>query len=61
MIVQAGFGEHPNPAQTYENQMNGAGFKDIKVKRFKWPSSPWPRNEYLKRLGTFSSIVHYPL
>ncbi|KAF8866307.1 S-adenosyl-L-methionine-dependent methyltransferase [Acephala macrosclerotiorum] len=51
MLEQAGFGLHPNPAKMYENQMTRAGFKDIKVKRFKWPSSPWPRDEYLKKLG----------
>nr|XP_036578046.1 methyltransferase domain-containing protein [Colletotrichum truncatum]KAF6785176.1 methyltransferase domain-containing protein [Colletotrichum truncatum] len=38
----------------FEAVMAEIGFEDIHVRRFKWPTNPWPKDKRLKELGMWN-------
>lgn len=45
------FGHPFQDNSTLKDLMTEAGFVDIKVQLFKWPTNPWPRDAKHKELG----------
>jgi SAM-dependent methyltransferase len=43
----------PDMAVQYKSLLEGAGFEDITEKTFKIPSSPWPKDLTMKKIGAF--------
>jgi hypothetical protein len=44
-------------APTYwKRQMEEAGFVDVQENRFKIPTSPWPKDKRLKKIGAFEHV-----
>lgn len=41
-------------AATFKQLVEDAGFVDVVEKREKWPFNPWPKDEKLKDLGSWS-------
>jgi hypothetical protein len=41
----------------YRQWMDAAGFVDIKEVKHYWPTNPWPKGEYYKRLGRLTNDV----
>lgn len=37
--------------KNYPQYFQAAGFEDIVVRTFYWPTNDWPKGEYLKRVG----------
>lgn len=48
------FGRPFQPIDELKPMMEAAGFVDIVVARFVWPSNPWPRDRKLKELGAWN-------
>jgi hypothetical protein len=40
-------------AEEYKTHLEAAGFVDVVERRFKVPSSPWPKDQRLKLIGAF--------
>ncbi|KAK1990410.1 S-adenosyl-L-methionine-dependent methyltransferase [Colletotrichum falcatum] len=34
--------------------MVDAGFEDVVIRKFKWPSNPWPKDPYYRRIGEWN-------
>jgi SAM-dependent methyltransferase len=43
----------PDTAVQYKSLLEGAGFEDVTEKTFKLPSSPWPKDLTMKKVGAF--------
>lgn len=39
---------------TYKGMFEAAGFVDVVIKRFKWPSNMWPRDKKFKEMGRWN-------
>ncbi|KAK2055732.1 S-adenosyl-L-methionine-dependent methyltransferase [Colletotrichum caudatum] len=48
------FGRRFVPLPELEPLMAEAGFEDVVVKKFKWPSNPWPKDPHLRRIGEWN-------
>lgn len=48
------FGRPFQPIEELKPMMEAAGFEDVVVERFVWPSNPWPRDRKLKELGAWN-------
>ena len=56
MTVKAAnaLGRPIDKAHTYEAMFQKAGFEDVQLKRFKWPSNEWPRDKKFKKMGLWN-------
>jgi hypothetical protein len=54
--IEAGIrsGRRMDLTQHYPSMFAAAGFVDITVRRFKWPSNEWPRNKKYKEMGRWN-------
>ena len=52
------FGAPADSCTRYKDQLEEAGFVDIVVKVYKWPTNSWPRHPRFKELGKPSPIHH---
>ncbi|CAI0643115.1 unnamed protein product [Colletotrichum noveboracense] len=48
------FGREFVPVPLMERMMTEAGFEDVVLQRFKWPSNPWPKDPYYKKIGEWN-------
>ncbi|KAF3798890.1 putative methyltransferase tdiE [Colletotrichum gloeosporioides] len=39
----------------FESMLTEIGFEDVNVKRFKWPTNPWPQDKKYKKLGEWNN------
>lgn len=39
----------------FESMLTEIGFEDVNVKRFKWPTNPWPLDKKHKNLGEWNN------
>jgi hypothetical protein len=49
-------GANPEAPLTYRSRLEQAGFVDVHERVFKIPTSPWPRDPRLKRIGAFELV-----
>jgi hypothetical protein len=56
MTVEAGnkLGRSMNLAPQYKAMFEEAGFEDVTLKMFKWPSNIWPRDKKFKNMGRWN-------
>ncbi|KAJ3957129.1 hypothetical protein N0V92_006325 [Colletotrichum tropicale] len=48
------FGREFVPVPLMKRMMTEAGFEDVVLQRFKWPSNPWPKDPYYKKIGEWN-------
>ncbi|KAI8312760.1 Secondary metabolism regulator LAE1 [Colletotrichum sp. SAR11_240] len=48
-------GGHPTlPVENFKDLLSRAGFADIKVLKYKWPTNTWPKDQLYKEIGAWS-------
>jgi len=52
----ARLGRRMDLAPQYAAMLEAAGFVDITVRRFKWPSNVWPRDKKHKEMGRWNFV-----
>ncbi|TGZ76668.1 S-adenosyl-L-methionine-dependent methyltransferase [Ascodesmis nigricans] len=50
-------GMHYPQLETVKKSVEDAGFRDVTVRRLKYPWGPWPKDRELKRLGAVSAVI----
>ncbi|KDN62690.1 putative UMTA, partial [Colletotrichum sublineola] len=48
------FGRDFLPCPELKSIMVDAGFEDVTLEKFKWPSNPWPKDPHHKRIGEWN-------
>lgn len=48
------FGRPFEDIQGLKNKMIGAGFEDVHIQRFKWPTNPWPKLPEYREIGIWN-------
>ncbi|WQF89507.1 Putative S-adenosyl-L-methionine-dependent methyltransferase superfamily [Colletotrichum destructivum] len=48
------FGRAFVPCPELKNLLAEIGFEDVALENFKWPSNPWPKDPYYKRIGQWN-------
>jgi hypothetical protein len=58
MIEAAGKAGRPmdQTGDSFKQWMEEAGFENIEIKIFAWPSNVWPKNKSLKEIGRWNEI-----
>ncbi|TDZ14679.1 Secondary metabolism regulator LAE1 [Colletotrichum orbiculare MAFF 240422] len=48
------FGRRFVPCTELKEMLTEAGFEDVKLQLFKWPSNPWPKDPHYRKIGQWN-------